>query len=180
MRCNSYDPFPFLLAPLPCECRASEAGEPAALARSTDTLLHKELTCAAQRHNPFGLAITPGPRIFTMAGIPPELAAVLASINARLGAIEAAISSDGAGSGAAAGESLCRIANDFDASVVKGAGAKAVETALALGDEGKKLVRPSRLLVLRAPPCGPPEPPASCSPRLSPPPPLFTPFFCAG
>ncbi len=74
----------------------------------------------------------------TMSGIPAEVAALLASINARLGAIEAAIAADSAG---AAGETLCRVASDFDATIVKGAGAKAVEAAAALGDDGKKLVR---------------------------------------
>ncbi len=74
--------------------------------------------------------------------IPPELASVLASINARLAAIEAAVGGGGGGGGGAdAGETYCRLASDFQASVVNVTGAKAIEAAENLGEEGKKLVR---------------------------------------
>jgi hypothetical protein len=118
-----------------------------------------------------------------MASIPPELAAVLASINARLGAIEAAIG--GAGPAVPEGDAYCRLAADFNASVVNVSGAALYAAAEKLGDEGKKLVRaggragPRRAGLGRArPPAAgtrntpPPDTHPALAPRAPPPPAL--------
>lgn len=75
-----------------------------------------------------------------MSSLPPELAAVLQSINARLGAIEAAISTGGAAAAPSDANELSRLAKDFESAVANVSGKAATEAADKLGDEGKKLV----------------------------------------
>jgi len=75
-----------------------------------------------------------------MSTLPPELAAVLASINSRLGAIEAALATGGSSSSSSNEEGLSRLANDFQLSIINNSGNKLIEAAEKCGDEGKKLV----------------------------------------
>lgn len=76
-----------------------------------------------------------------MSTLPPELASVLASINARLAAIEAAVGGQGGSSGSGGdSEGLSRLANDFQLSIINNTGNKLFETAEKCGDEGKRLV----------------------------------------